>query len=191
MKNAKAKRRIDIRKVLLWIFFVSLFFILIWSLFSLIMNIVFGAYGNIMFGNLKYKVSTPDKTGKYVTVTRSVKASDYVKNKTVYINFTEIANDCDCYVSGDTEQIRYIFKGGDALFFFDSTLANIGGETVILDAPCIYEDGNLFVPATVAMYMHGLTAEYRNRVLFIEYDPKIVRPGNITGVEKPTPVTTE
>ena len=184
------RRRIDLKRMFLWISAVLVFFIIIWLLLLLVLKLTLGTnFDAIILGSVKYTVSTPDDKGVYRSSAQRVPASDVIRYDTVYFNFTEVAKKCDARVSGDSDRVRYIFEKGEATFFFDSTLAIVGDESIILAMPCYTVDGDLFVPASFADYMYGLTVEYKNRSLTVKFDKKDVRPTNARTVEPPTPVT--
>ena len=197
MTRKVKKKRINTKMLLLWISSALAFFIAAVILFSLAIKLVLGVSSFEGFGLITYSVSVKNEDYKensksskeYITESKIVSASTVIRGSVAYFDFTAVALDCDARVSGDETRIRYIFDKGEATFFFDSTLAYIGGEAVILEAPCYYDGEKLFIPATAARYMYGLTVTYKNRKLSVKYDPAEVRPANLGEIDKPTKVT--
>lgn len=85
-------------------------------------------------------------------------------SKTVYVDFSALAEYCGFYVSGNRESLRFILpsvdKNDDTHFTVkaDSREVDLNGTTIHLSAPAVIEEGVLYLPIDfVDLYIQGIS----------------------------------
>lgn len=93
-----------------------------------------------------------------------LKVGQYGDEKTVYINFSSLADFCGFYVSGDDEHMRYILpaaNGSEASQFSvraGSNAVDLNGTTIHLPSPAVVNGETLYMPIEfVDYYIEGIS----------------------------------
>lgn len=92
------------------------------------------------------------------------KIGEVADNRTIYINFSMLAEYAGFYVSGDDEQLRYILPAADGseesqfAATDGSKAVDLNGTVVHLSAPAVIQADELYVPIEfVDFYIQGIS----------------------------------